>query len=158
MISTEKIILFGGRSSTAGVNACKSALDSSHRALALDEMYGGGACVVADQRETNHQGRWRPWGPPNGLVVRPAPSLFGPQLRAELGWCSAHQSMRRNSRLVWRDSPIVGRPPHTQRLGLRGTSVSESDSTGGATRRRAAPSQAGRTATTGEVSVITKEW
>lgn len=154
MISSEKIILFGGRSS-AGVSACRSALDSSHRAPPLGERPGGGACVVADQREPNHQGRWRPRGP-RSLAVRPAPPLVGPQLGAEVGCCSALRSMRRSSRLVWRASPTVGRPPHTQRRGPRGTSVS--DSTGEATRRRAAPSRAGKTATAAEVSVVTQEW
>lgn len=122
----------------------------------LDGRVRGGACVVADQSETNHQGRWRPWGPPSGLAVRPAPPLLGPRLGAERGWCSARRSMRRSSRPVWRHSPTAGRPPHTQRPGLRGTSVS--DSTGEASRRRAAARPAGRTATAGEVSVITQEW
>lgn len=117
---------------------------------------GAGLISGADQRGKYHQGRWRPRGPRNGLFVRPAPPLVGTHLRGELGWYPAHQNVGSSSRLGLRDSPIVGIPPDpqpTHRLWLRGTSVF----TGKVTQRRAAPSQAKKTATAGEVSMITEE-
>lgn len=125
-------------------------------------LLGAGLVPGADQRERgkNHQGRWRPQGPLNGLLVRPVLPPVGTHRRAELGWCPAHQNMRRSFQLVWRASRTVARPPDTQpthRLRLRGTSVPESGSTGEVTRTEAAPGRPGKTATAGEVSAITKE-
>lgn len=144
----------------AGVNIRNSRFGSAHRRLALVYCVEGGACFRSrPEREKDHQGRWRPQGPLNGLLVRPVPPLVGTHRRAELGWCPVHQSMRRSFRLVWRDSPTVARPPDTQpthRLRLRSTSVPESGSTEEVTRREAAPGRLRRTATAGKVSAITK--
>ncbi|XP_044057658.1 E3 ubiquitin-protein ligase RNF169 isoform X1 [Siniperca chuatsi] len=121
--------------------------------------FGGRAGFVlrADRREKTHQGRWRPQGPPNGLVDRPAPPAAGTGPGPELGAApgpARRKKRRRSARRARRGSPAAARPADTRparSASPTDTPAAKSGSAGGATPRGAAAGPAGGTATAGEV-------
>lgn len=121
-----------------------------HSALAQ-----GGVCFQSGPlREKTHQGRWRPQGPPIGLVERPAPQPVGPGSGSEPSPGPAlRRTRRRNARGAWRAArPLDARPA---RSAYPADTPAASGFGRGVTPRGAAAERAGGTATAGEVGVFT---